>query len=86
MTSKDLKMSKKGTAGKRKCITFMSPQKLETIRRFERGKSQSVIMASYTIGSSTIYDTKKRKGRLWSLMASSESVMGLFKLPDIKTF
>jgi len=62
MASKGLMISKNGTAGKRKYITFMSPQKLETIRRFESGKSQSVIMASYTIGSSTIYDTKKRKG------------------------
>jgi len=47
-------VSKQGTAGK-------SPQKLDRIR-FESGKSQSVIMASYTIESSTIYDTKKRKG------------------------
>jgi hypothetical protein len=64
MASKGLKMSKQGTAGKRKYITFTSPQKLETIRRFESGKSQSVKIASYTTGSSTIYDTKKRKGRL----------------------
>jgi len=64
MASKCLKMSKQGTAGKRKYITFTSPQKLETIRRFESGKSQSEIMASYTTGSSTIYNTKKHKGRL----------------------
>jgi len=64
MASKGLKMSKQGTAGKRKYITCTSPQKLETIRRYESGKSQSVIMVSCTLGSSTIYDTKKHKGRL----------------------
>jgi hypothetical protein len=64
MASKGLKMSKQGTAGKRKYITFTGLQKLERIRRSESGKSQSVIMASYTIGSSTIHDTKKHKGRL----------------------
>jgi hypothetical protein len=62
MASKGLNMSKQGTAGKRKYITFRSPQKLETVRRVESGKSQNVIMASYIIGSSTIYDTKKCKG------------------------
>ena len=79
MASKGLKVSKQGTAGK-------SPQKLDRIRWFESGKSQSVIMASYTIESSTIYDTKKHKGWLWSFMAWSRSVMGLLKLPDIETF
>jgi len=57
MASKGLKMSKQGTAGKRKYITVTSPQKIVTIRRFESDKSQSVIMASYTIGSLNIYDT-----------------------------
>jgi hypothetical protein len=32
-------MSKQGTAGNRKHITLMVPQKLETIRRLESGKS-----------------------------------------------
>jgi hypothetical protein len=62
MDSKGLKMSKQGPASKRKHITFTSPQKLEKIRRFESGKSQSVIMASYTIELSTLYDTKKCNG------------------------
>jgi len=43
-------------------------------------------MASYTIGSLTLYDTKKYKGKLWSFMASSGSVMDIFKFPDIETF
>jgi hypothetical protein len=39
MASKVLKMSKQGTAGNRKHTTFMSPLKLETIRKPESGKS-----------------------------------------------
>jgi hypothetical protein len=61
-------MSKQGTAGNRKHTTFMSPLKLETIRRSESGKIQRVVMASYTIGSSTIYNTKKSEAdydHLW---------------------
>jgi hypothetical protein len=45
-----------------------------------------VIMASYTIGSLSLYDIKKYKGQLWSFIASSGSVMELFKFPDIETF
>ena len=86
MASKVLKTSKQSTAGNRKYITVTSPQKLETNRKFESGKSQSVIMASYTIGSLSLYDIKKYKGQLWSFIASSGSVMELFKFPDIETF
>jgi hypothetical protein len=32
-------MSEQGTAGNRKCITVMVPQKVEIIRRLESGKS-----------------------------------------------
>jgi hypothetical protein len=39
MASKDTKMSKQGTAGKRKHVTLMIPQEFEIIRRSESGKS-----------------------------------------------
>jgi hypothetical protein len=40
MASKDPKMSKQGTAGKRKPVTLMIPQKLEIIRRLEVAKAK----------------------------------------------
>jgi hypothetical protein len=39
----------------------MIPQKLEIIRRLESDESWSVDMASYSIGSSNVYDIKKQK-------------------------
>jgi len=64
-------MSEQGTAGNRKCITLMVPQKLERTRRPESGKSQRLVMASYKTGSlSMIY----RNGRLITIvLASSEN-------------
>jgi hypothetical protein len=37
--SKDPKINKQGTAGKKRNVTLMIPQKLEIIRRVENGKS-----------------------------------------------
>jgi len=61
MASEDPKMSKQGTAGKRKLVTLTVPQKLETTRRLESGESQKVIMALYNIGLSTVCDIKKQR-------------------------
>jgi hypothetical protein len=61
MASEDPKMSKQGTAGKRKHVTLTVPQKLETTRRLESGESQKVIMALYNIGLSAVYDVKKQR-------------------------
>ena len=47
MASKDPKMSNQGTAGKRKHVTLMVPQKLDIIRR-------QVAMTSYIIRSSVM--------------------------------
>jgi hypothetical protein len=63
MVSKDLRMSKQGTAGKRKHVTLI-PQKLETCRRLESGLSCIVIVAAYDIGSSAVYDIQKQKDQL----------------------
>jgi translation initiation factor 1 (eIF-1/SUI1) len=81
MASKDAKVRKQGTVGKRKYVTYMNPWKLKiitTIRRLESGYSHSVVIVSY-IRSSTIYDGKKLKNQLQSFMASSESMKDLFK-------
>lgn len=58
-------------AGKRKPVT--------SITRLESGESRSVVTALYHVGSLTVYDTKKQKDQLRSLMAPSESVKRPFK-------
>jgi len=55
MVSKDTKMHKQGTAVKSKHVTSTMPQKLKIIRSCESGKRQREVMASYNMGSSTIY-------------------------------
>jgi len=59
MVSKDTKIHKQGTAVKSKHVTLRMPQKLKIIRRCESGKRQREVMASYNMGSSTIYDVKR---------------------------
>lgn len=62
-------MSKQGTASKRKYIELIIPHKLETIRRPESGKSQSVVMASYSKGSYTTQRNRRANyNHLWHLM------------------
>jgi hypothetical protein len=61
---KDPKVSKQGTADKRKHVTLMIPEKLKIIRMLETGESCSVVMASYTIGSLTFGYIKKQKDHL----------------------
>jgi hypothetical protein len=59
MTLKDAKMSKQGTACKRKHITLTISQNLEIIRRLESAGNQREVMASYNIEVSTTSETKK---------------------------
>jgi hypothetical protein len=46
---------------------------------FRSGKNQRDFMASYSIRSPTVYETKKQKDQLWLFITSSESLKGLFK-------
>jgi len=75
-------MSIEGTAGKQKCVT-LNPQKIEIIKQHESGKNEREIMASYSCGSSTVSDMKKRKDQL-SFVALSESVKDIFKQGELK--
>jgi len=52
----------------------MIPQELKIIRRLERSKSQKEVLASYSIGLSTVSDVKGWKNHLLSYMASTENV------------
>jgi hypothetical protein len=53
-------VNKQGAASKRKQVTLMIPQKLETIWRLKSGESQREVTASYNIGSSPIYVINRR--------------------------
>jgi len=57
-------VSKKGTAGKKKCMSLKIPQKLDMIRRLGIGESRSVHLASYNIRLLPVYDTEKQKDQL----------------------
>ncbi|KAM3919534.1 large ribosomal subunit protein uL23m isoform 1-T1 [Leptodactylus fuscus] len=77
-------ISIQGPSVKRKHVTLTIPQKLEIIRRLESGESRTSIMEEFNIGSSTIYDIKKRKDQLCSFVASSETMRGLMKRQTLK--
>ena len=83
MTSEDPKMSQEGSDGKRKHVSFTLPQKIKTFKRVESGESQNVVMAPSDIGLSTTYHVKEQD-QLQSFMASSESMMSLFKRQTLK--
>jgi hypothetical protein len=53
-------VSKQGTAGKGKLVTFVIPQKLETIRWLRIGESQREITVLHIIVLSAICDIRKR--------------------------
>ncbi|XP_055501907.1 jerky protein-like [Leucoraja erinacea] len=76
----DFNMSNDGRDGKsvkRKHVTLTIHQKLEIIKRLEEGENRHVIMGEYNIGSSTIYDIKKRKGELQLFLAESDTTKGI---------
>lgn len=83
MASKDPKVSKQGTAGKRKHVTLMILEKLKIIRMLETGESCSVVMALYSIGSSTVTYINRRD-QLQLRIAWSESEKRLFKQKTLK--
>ena len=79
ITSKDPKMSKQGTAGKRKHITSVIPQKLEIIRRLESSTSHNMFRTSNYVGLSTVYHIMKQKDQLQLFVASGDRVKGVLK-------
>ncbi|XP_038601920.1 jerky protein homolog [Tachyglossus aculeatus] len=70
-------MEPKGSARrkgeKRKGVVLTLKQKIDICTRLEKGENRSVLMREYSVGSSTIYDIKARRGRLLRFFASSES-------------
>jgi hypothetical protein len=59
-------------------------QKHEVIKMTEKDENQSVVVTSYNIGLSTVYEIRKQKDQLQMLLISSESGKGLFRLQTLK--
>ncbi|XP_053556272.1 jerky protein homolog [Bombina bombina] len=65
-------MSPKVDKQKRRRNTLKLSDKLEIIKKLESGVSVSVLMETYDIGKSTIYDIKNAKNKILQFTASSE--------------
>jgi hypothetical protein len=75
-------VSKQGTAGKQKLVTFVIPQKLETVRRLQIGENQREITILCIIGLSAICDNKEKEEQLqYSIKCKCE---GPFQMADIE--
>ena len=61
---------------KRKRLVLTLPKKIELVKRMEKGESRAKLMTEYGVGSSTLYDLKKRKDELLSFVTSTESPTG----------
>ncbi len=57
---------------KRKRLVLTIKQKLEIVKRLEKGESRSKIMYEFNVSSSTLYDLKKQKDKLLEFMSNSE--------------
>ena len=79
MASNNPKMSRQGTAGRRKHITLTIHLKLGIIWGPENGERWRAVMASFNNGLSTIYEIQQWNTQLQSFTATSESVKYLFK-------
>ncbi|GBM09189.1 Jerky [Araneus ventricosus] len=60
-------------SNKRKRAVLTITQKLDIIRRLERGENKQDLMRKFNIGSSTIYDIKLQKDKLMKFASSAET-------------
>ncbi|KFM65526.1 Jerky protein, partial [Stegodyphus mimosarum] len=82
MFSKPKPSSSKGE--KRKHVTLTLNQKLEIIKRLEKGENRNVLMNEFNIGSSTIYDIKKQKDELMKFASQSVTTEKLASRKTLK--
>ncbi|GBN85686.1 hypothetical protein AVEN_156696-1 [Araneus ventricosus] len=60
------------SSNKRKRVILTITQKLDIIRRLERGENKQDLMRKFNIGSSTIYDIKFQKDKFMKFASSAE--------------
>ncbi|GBN63782.1 Jerky [Araneus ventricosus] len=82
MFSKPKPSSSKGE--KRKRVTLTLNQKLEIIKRLEKGENRNILMNEFNIGSSTIYDIKKQKDELMKFASQSVTTEKLASRQTLK--
>lgn len=58
---------------KRKRVVLTITQKLDIIRRLEKGQNKQELMRMFNIGSSTLYDIKSQKEKLMAFASSAET-------------
>ena len=61
---------------KRKRNVLALSEKIELVKRMEKGESLSKLMAEYGVGSSTLYDLKKQKDKMLSFVGSTDGPSG----------
>ncbi|GBM57218.1 Jerky [Araneus ventricosus] len=69
---------------KRKHVTLTLNQKLEIIKRLEKGDNRNILMNEFNIGSSTIYDIKKQKDELMKFASQSVTTEKLASRQTLK--
>ncbi|GBM62577.1 Jerky [Araneus ventricosus] len=82
MFSKPKPSSSKGEKRKHVALTFN--QKLEIIKRLEKGENRNILMNEFNIGSSTIYDIKKQKDELMKFASQSVTTEKLASRQTLK--
>uniref|UniRef100_UPI00398F7695 general transcription factor II-I-like isoform X2 n=1 Tax=Pristiophorus japonicus TaxID=55135 RepID=UPI00398F7695 len=66
-----------GSAAKRKHVSISIQQKMELLKKLDKGTSVQALCEFYNVGSSTVYDLKKKKDKILKFFADSESKKGM---------
>jgi hypothetical protein len=74
-----------GSSGdKRKRHVLTIQQKVEVLRKIDRGESVSRLRREYGVGQSTIYDIKAQKDQILQFVAESDSMAGISKRKTLR--
>lgn len=84
MFSKPKPSSSSKSGEKRKHVTLTINQKLEIIKRLEKGENKNILMNEFNVGSSTIYDIKKQKDELMKFASQSATTEKLSSRQTLK--
>ncbi|XP_041045228.1 tigger transposable element-derived protein 2-like [Carcharodon carcharias] len=70
-------MTSKKSAAKRKHVTLTISEKVEIIKKLDKGASVKNLCEVYGVGLSTIYDIRKQREKLFKFCAESDTVEGI---------
>jgi transposase len=72
------------SGGKRRRHVLTIQQKVQVLRKIDRGISVSRLHREYGVGQSTIYDIKAQKDQILQFVAESDSMAGIWKRKTIR--